>query len=175
MTIYIALLRGINVGGSRKVPMAQLREAFVGAGATDVVTYIQSGNVALRHPARSVDELRVELEGAIEASFGFEVPVVLRTKAQLAAVVEHNPYPTDEPTQLSVVFFNEGPAPGAFDHVDAAAAAPEEFLVRGNEVYLHLPNGMGRAKLPPLMGKALAAGTARNWRTVRKLVDLASA
>jgi uncharacterized protein (DUF1697 family) len=172
---WIALLRGINVGGNRKLPMATLREVFAGAGGEDVVTYIQSGNVVFRHRARSAPKLRADLEARIEATTGFAVPVILRTDTQLARVIEHNPYPTDEPTSLHVLFLDEPPKPGALEAIDRAAFAPEVFTHLGTEIYLHLPNGMGRAKLLVPIYRAVPGATARNWNSVRKLHELATA
>ena len=172
MTTYIALLRGINVGGSRKIHMADLRELFVRAGCVEVTSYIQSGNVVFAHPGEAAGEVASLLEREIQSATGFDVPVVLRTVAELDAVVEANPYPGVEPTKLHVVFLAEPPPPAAVSAFDAACFAPEEFAVVGREVYLHLPDGMGRAKLPPALPLIRGTGTARNWRTVLKLAEL---
>ena len=171
MTTYIALLRGINVGGSRKIHMADLRELFSAAGCEDVASYIQSGNVVFTHPAPEGD-LTADLERRIEEETGFDVPVVLRTAAAWDDVVRANPYPDVEPTTLHVAFLAKPPAPDAVKAFDAARFAPEEFVVVGRDVYLHLPDGMGRAKLPPALPLIRGVGTARNWRTVLKLAEL---
>lgn len=172
MTIYIALLRGINVGGNRKIHMADLRELFAAAGCRDVASYIQSGNVVFTHPSTASDRLAVELGQRIEAGTGFDVPVVLRTATAWQSVIDANPYPEAEPPALHVVFLTKTPAPDAVAAFDAARFAPEEFTVVGREVYLHLPDGMGRAKLPPALPLVRGTGTARNWRTVLKLAEL---
>jgi uncharacterized protein (DUF1697 family) len=174
MVVYVALLRGINVGGSGKLPMADLRDVFSDAGGSEVQTYIQSGNVVFRHRAASGDRLQVDLEHAIEAATGLEVPVVVRTRDELASVVEANPYEGVEPTKLHVAFLTADPAPGSIDRVDLERFLPEECVPVGREIYLHLPNGMGRAKLPNALA-AIGTATTRNWRTVTTLLDLATA
>ena len=173
MTTYIALLRGINVGGHRKILMADLRAVFIAAGGDNVTTYIQSGNVVFGHSARSPKKLVAELEQMIESATGFAVPVILRTTTEWASVITDNPYPHAEPTSLHVAFLAAAPDPGAAERIDRANFAPEDFIVQGREIYLHLPNGMGRAKLPSRMGPLMAPATVRNWRTVEKLFDLA--
>jgi len=174
VTTFVALLRGINVGGRHKVAMADLRAAFADAGCEGVTSYIQSGNVVFEH-AGGADELGVELEGRIEAMTGFAVAVVLRTGAEMAAVVRDNPFPGVEPTKLHVIFLSSDPAPGALDRVDAASFAPEEFVLAGRQLYLHLPNGMARTKLPRALDVFPTPVTTRNWRTVLRLAELAGA
>ncbi|HEV8555038.1 MAG TPA: DUF1697 domain-containing protein [Actinophytocola sp.] len=173
MTRYVALLRGINVGGRAKVPMAGLRATCESVGCTDVLTYIQSGNVALTSPLDPA-RLRATLEAAIAEQLGVAPVVVIRTHRQLADVVAANPFPTD-PENVHVAFLAE-----ALDKDQSAAAAGlerphEEIAARGTEVYFHLPNGMGRAKLPELFGRRVKTpATVRNWRTVNKLVEMSA-
>jgi uncharacterized protein (DUF1697 family) len=173
---WIALLRAVNVGTGRKVAMADLRTWMEEAGAGDVVTYIQSGNVVFSHASRSEPELAAQLEARITKRAGFAVPVMLRTAAQLAAVVDANPFPKVDPDRVHVGFMAERPARAAFSGVDAAKFEPEQFAVIGRELWLHLPHGVGRARLPVALGKVKAAppATLRNWRTVAKLVELSS-
>ncbi len=173
MTRIVALLQGINVG-KRTIPMADLRALFEKAGATDVATYIQSGNVVFTHSAKPVDALRDELEQKISKAAGFTAPVMLRTKAQLAAIVRKNPYASDDPKQLHVAFLHDKPPARAFSGVDVAKFAPEEYTLVGRDIYFHLPNGMGQAKLPLVLSKQQLM-TARNWNTVTKLLAMASA
>ena len=175
MTRVVALLRGINVGGKTKLPMTTVRHVFEHAGASDVVTYIQSGNVVFSHPARSMAQLGRRLEDALVQGAGFPVPVMLRTAAELAAVVAGNPYPNAQPNQLHVLFLAAKPSAVAVRSIDAEKYLPEEFTVAGREVYLYLPNGMGRAKLPSPLSKLGTPWTARNWKTVTTLHDLVQA
>jgi uncharacterized protein (DUF1697 family) len=172
MAIYVALLRGINVGGRHSVKMADLRAQFLEAGAADVTTYIQSGNVVFRHSARP-SALTRHLEAHLTAAAGFEVPVTLRTAEELATVVAGAPFPTTEPTQLHVSFLDEPPPSGAFASVDRDAFAPEDFAAAEREVYLYLPNGIGRTKLVQALGlTSRLTATTRNWRTVERLLGL---
>lgn len=172
MTRYIALLRGINVGGHNKVPMAALRETCESIGCTGVATYIQSGNVVLTSSLRA-PKLRADLESAIAGQLGVSPVVVIRTRDQLAAVITGNPFPEADPNHLHVAFLSETP-----DRAQVASLAdlehpPEEVAVRGTDAYFLLPNGMGRAKLPELFGRRVKTpATVRNWRTVNKLLQM---
>jgi uncharacterized protein (DUF1697 family) len=179
MAREVVLLRGVNVGGSHTLPMSALRSGLEASGCTDVATYIQSGNVVLTPPAPGPKDLGAWLARIIADVAGFEVPVVLRTVAELERAVTRNPYPDAGGTELHVVFFAEPPDEVALGGVDRATFAPEEFTLVGRDLYLHLPNGMGRARLPVALEKAgrtaarPGVGTARNWKTVLKLVELA--
>jgi uncharacterized protein (DUF1697 family) len=175
MKRIVALLRGINVGGKGKLPMTTVRAVFEDEGATDVVTYIQSGNIVFSHPARSPAGLGRKLEHALGRRAGFPVPVMLRTAAEMAAVVAKNPYPRAQPKQLHILFLAERPGAAAIRALDLARYRPEECVVAGRDVYMYLPDGIGRAKLPPALGKLKTPGTARNWQTVNKLVELSRA
>lgn len=157
---HVALLRGINVGGNRSIKMADLRAMFEAAGARDVVTYIQSGNVVFSHPRPTA----AGFEHQIARATGFAVPVVLRTAAQWAKLA--HPFEDDDPVH---VFF----LPAPVKRLDVVAAAPEAYVTKGREVFAYLPNGAGRSKLAASLGKALPQATARNWRTVRQLHALA--
>jgi uncharacterized protein (DUF1697 family) len=173
----IALLRAVNLGAKRKVKMADVREALTDAGYSEVETYIQSGNVVVSHPRRSVESVRADLEARISAVAGFDVPTTVRTAKQWSAVIEANPFPTDDYKQLHVTFLFESPAAGAFDGFDAAPFAPDTFAIGAQEVYFHLPDGLGRAKLPDALERAgpRIPGTSRNWRTVEKLAEMVGA
>lgn len=171
MSRYIALLRGINVGGRAKVAMAALRETCESIGCTDVVTYIQSGNVVLDSPLAPV-KLRAALEAAIAERFDVAPAVMIRTPAELADVLTGNPFPDADTGHLHVAFHHEPP-----DEQSVADLynPPEELAVRGRETYYLLPNGIGRAKLPELYGRRVKIpATVRNWRTVTKLVEMSA-
>ena len=176
MTTSIALLRAINVGGNRSIKMADLAEVFGAAGCGNVRTYIQSGNVVFTHGSRSEAALVDDLQRGIEQATGFDVAVVVRTAEAWAEVVAQNPYSGVEPTHLHVSFLADAPAASEVESIDRAAFAPEQFSVVGRQVYLHLPHGMGRAKLPVALTRTLlrSPATTRNWRTVEKLLALAS-
>jgi uncharacterized protein (DUF1697 family) len=171
---YVALLRGINVGGRHSLKMATLREVIEAAGGTKVETYIQSGNVVFGHAARTAGPLTTKLAAAITKAAGFPVPVILRTGAELAAVVADNPFTTAPGDRLYVMFCAARPAASAFDKLDAKAFAPEAWAIGAREVYLHLPNGMGTSRLSVSMSRLapLKEATARNWRTVQTLAEM---
>ena len=177
MPIYVALLRGINVGGRHKVPMAGLRAAFEAHGASDVSTYIQSGNVVFASD-ESEAALAPALGEALLDRFGFPIPVVLRTAAQLAATAEAHPLAHLEVDEklLHVVFLGTAPAAAAVGAFDGARYAPDQLVVEGRHVYVAYPNGSARSKLTvDVIERALGStATGRNWRTVRKLNDIAS-
>lgn len=170
-TRYVALLRGVNVGGKNKISMPDLRAAVESAGFDDVSTFIQSGNVLFSGP-RGVKPAAVE--SAISGAFGIDVTVMLRTADDLARVIERNPFRQSDPAKLHVGFMTAEPPSAVVTDLDGERFAPEEFVIRGLELYLHLPNGMGRAKLPPYLDRRLGvATTVRNWNTVNKLLELA--
>ncbi|MEO7092758.1 MAG: DUF1697 domain-containing protein [Polyangiales bacterium] len=177
MPAYVALLRGINVGGRHSLKMATLREVMEACGATHVETYIQSGNVVFGHAARSAAPLQTKLAAAITKAAGFPVPVVLRTGAELAAVIATNPFAKAPVEHLHVMFCAAQPAASAFDKVDAAVFAPERWSIGARELYLHLPNGMGTSKLAVTVSRLapLKEATARNWRTVQTLAGMIAA
>ena len=174
MTRYIALLRGINVGGRNKVPMAALRETCESIGCADVATYIQSGNVVLTSPL-DAKKLRAALESAIAEQIGVSPVVVIRTHQQLADVIAGNPFPKADTDHLHVAFLGDKPDAGQVAGLAELDHPPEEVAVRGSDAYFHLPNGLGRAKLPELFGRRVKTpATVRNWRTVNKLLQMSS-
>ena len=177
---HIALLRGINVGGHNKLPMADLRDLFDQLGHTGVATYVQSGNV-LFSPAGTSDEhtLVRAITAAIQDRFAYDVPVIVRTIEQLATVAAAHPYSAAQAddAKLHVIFLAKPPPPEAIPTLDPARFTPDEFTLEGRELYAHYPNGQGRSKLTiDAVERALeTTATARNWRTVTKLLELATA
>jgi uncharacterized protein (DUF1697 family) len=176
---FVALLRGINVSGQNKVSMADLRTLFLNLGAEDVRTYVQSGNVVFTSAAASSAELTRAIEMRIRRDLGLSVTVLLRTKAHLAKIVAGNPFVTSgkEPTKLHVTFLADAPDRARLRELEAKHFEPDEFHVVRREIYLHCPNGYGRTKLNnAFFEKQLGvAATTRNWKTVTKLAELASA
>jgi uncharacterized protein (DUF1697 family) len=173
MPRQIALLRGVNVGPTTKVGMAPLREVFASLGFTDIKTYVNSGNVVFSGRKASV----AKVEQAIAAEFGFDVPVVLRTRDDLADVVAANPLAeTAGNASRYLVLFADGKIdPERAEDIDAEALAPEVFAIRGREAYLWLPGGIHKSKLARAMSEKRFGVrlTGRNWRTVEKLLALA--
>jgi uncharacterized protein (DUF1697 family) len=177
MTRLVALLRGINVGGHRKVPMARLREVLEAAGFEDVRTYVQSGNVVLTAPPRSPADVGREIEAAIEEGFGFDVAVVVRTRDEIAALVAEDPLGevADNPTYRVVVFLADALDRGRLADVDQDEFAPEAFALRDREIVMWAPNGQRDSRLVKTLTEKRTGvvGTARNWRTVEKLLAMA--
>jgi uncharacterized protein (DUF1697 family) len=172
MTRYVALLRGINVGGRNKVPMPALRATCESLGCTDVTTYIQSGNVVLSS-ALSPADLRGTLEKGIADQLGVSPTVMIRTRKQLADAIAANPFPDADTAELHIAFLNDALDKRQLAELAALEHPAEKIAGHGAEVYFHLPNGMGRAKLPELFGRRIKIpATVRNWRTVTTLLDL---
>ncbi|MDH6538457.1 DUF1697 domain-containing protein [Streptomyces sp. SPB4] len=175
---YAALLRGINVGGNKKVPMAELRAVLEGLGHADVQTYLQSGNAVFSSGEGDPDALARELEAAIEGHFGFRVPCLVVDGEYLAAVAGACPFPAAEleGRQLHATFFSAQPGPERFAALDGAAYLPEEYRLGDRVLYLYAPDGLGRSKLAEALARpAVVKGldvTTRNWNTVAKLVEL---
>lgn len=180
-TTYAALLRGINVGGAKKVPMAELRTLMEGLGHSGVRTYLQSGQAVFTTGHGDEESLAAELTAAIEKHFGFGVDVIVRDHAYLAAIVDACPFPAAEleGKQLHVTYFSVGVDADRFAAIDQPAFLPEEFRLGDRALYLYVPDGLGRSKLAeqlskPRVNKGLIA-TSRNWNTVVKLVEMTAA
>jgi uncharacterized protein (DUF1697 family) len=170
MTTYVALLRAVNLGKTRKVPMAELRALAEGMGLEHVRTLLQSGNLVFDSDCEGCDVVE-RLEMALLDRFGFAVPVILRTAGELESAAQAHPFGAGEedPTRLHVVFYVAEPPPEAIERVAQREAGPERVTVRGREAYVHYPDGAGRSRLNL---DPLGPGTARNWRTVRALSEM---
>ncbi|MFG2121243.1 DUF1697 domain-containing protein [Streptomyces sp. NPDC048710] len=178
MTTYAALLRGINVGGSKKLPMADLRTLMTGLGHDGVRTHLQSGQAVFTTDRGDEESLAAELARAIEERFGFPVDVIVRDHTYVRAVAEACPFPAAEleAKQLHVTYFSAPVTAERFAEIDPAAHLPEEFRLGDRCLYLYAPDGLGRSKLAealsrPRITKGVIA-TSRNWNTVLKLVEL---
>lgn len=169
---YIALLRGINVGGKNPLPMAQLRACFVAAGATAVETYIQSGNVVYEASLAVADTVGTAVSALINREFGYAIPLVTRTAQELSTVIEANPYPAVESTLLHVAFLAHDPGPAAV--LDPLRSPGDQFVLRGREIYLYLPNGVARTRLTNAWfdRELSTVSTVRNWRTIQQLCEM---
>ena len=165
----IALLRAVNVGGTGKLPMAELRALCEAAGFTDVRTYIQSGNVVFG--AKSASAAKATLESALAKRFGKPCQVLVRTADELEAALAANPFPEAEPNQLLVLFL-EAPPSKAEQQALTTWKIPgrEQMALVGRELFLHFPDGMGSSKLKIPFADV---GTGRNLNTVRKLLEMA--
>ncbi len=173
---HVALLRGINVAGKNKLPMAGLVELFSAAGCEDVRTYIQSGNVVFAASPKAAAQIPKIIADGIAARFGLRVPVVLRTSEELRAVSEGNPFlrSGSDAESLHVAFLADLPGRRLGAALDPRRSPGDAFELRGREIYLHLPNGVARTKLTnAYFDSALATtSTLRNWRTVLKLLEM---
>lgn len=177
MTMYVALLRGINVGGHNTLPMATLRALATDCGFADVATYIQSGNVVFGSRLGAIKVATV-LHDAILAECGIDSRVVLRTGPDLAAVVAHNPFlARGADAKLLHVLFMYPESTPTLKAVDPQFYAPDRIEVVGSNAYLHTPKGVGQSKLATetTMRKLGIVGTVRNWRTVTTLAEMAAA
>jgi uncharacterized protein (DUF1697 family) len=179
MPAYAALLRGINIGPNKRVAMADLRRLVEGIGGEEVETYVQSGNAVFRSSARSGAKLEQALHRALADDLGLDVEVLVRSAAELARLVDGNPFAADEddPKKLHVTFLAEKPATAKVRALLDEAAGSERAEVTGRDIYLHFPDGYGRAVLTnPLVERRLGVvATTRNWRTVLALRDLTAA
>jgi len=175
--VVIALLRGVNVGGTGKLPMAAWRAQCERLGLTQVRTYIQSGNAVFRTREKSLATLSVRMEAAIEEEFGFRRPVILRSLAELRSAVERNPFVAGrDPAKLVATFLAAPITATVQNQVKALAAGfPEDVVPHECELFTYFPDGQGRTKLPLVkIERALGvASTARNWNTVRELLTMA--
>jgi uncharacterized protein (DUF1697 family) len=171
----VALLRGINLGPRNRIAMPELRAALSATGLHDVRTYVQSGNVVFSSDA-DPGELEREIERLIAERFGLEVDVVVRTRGELADVVQRNPLAdvAVEPKRYQVTFLGEPLKPGEIERLSALAAGSERFLADGREVYAWHPDGVARSKLWARLGsKGLGVkATSRNWATVTTLLEM---
>jgi uncharacterized protein (DUF1697 family) len=173
MNTYMALLRGINVGGKNSLPMKELVEIFTSHGFVNVKTYIQSGNVVFQSPGVAGDEVAESLAQAIERAKGFRPRILILDEGALLRAIENNPYPTDAGKALHFYFLDSAPEQPNMDRLETLKAPSEAFVLTGNVFYLYAPDGIGRSKLAPAVEAALGVpATARNWNTVAKLASM---
>lgn len=176
MTRWIALFRGINVGGNNILPMNALRTLLEEIGCKEVETYIQSGNVIFRHPLGNSASLSTRIGRAVFDGHGFEPKVLLLTFEEMLGVARLNPFPEAEenPNSLHIYFLEKEPACAAIDKMNEIKSDTESFSMIGRAFYMHAPDGIGRSKLAAKAEKLLGvSATGRNWRTVSKILELA--
>ena len=178
MPMYVAMLRGVNVGVHNRMKMPALVALVTDLGHTGVVTYIQSGNVVFKHRSKSTSALELGIEQGIARDLGLEVAVLVRTREELAAVVRDSPFlrAGADVSKLHVTFLKEKPDPVRVREIEAFDGGADELQVVGRDVYLHCPGGYGNTKLSgTFVEKCLkAVTTTRNWNSVTKLLELAS-
>ncbi|MDP9345148.1 MAG: DUF1697 domain-containing protein [Actinomycetota bacterium] len=177
MARHVALLRGINVGGHRRISMPELRDVLEAAGYEDVVTLLQSGNVVVKAKG-SAKALGPALETLIERELDADPLVVVRTHRELGSVIDRNPFPeaVEQPRLLQVSFLSAEPGAAAVQEIETGDWGPDSVAFSGREIYASYPEGMNNSKL----GRALTdrrlgvTATARNWNTVLKLHELSA-
>lgn len=175
--MYIALLRGINVGKAKRVPMADLRSVLGDLGHTDVATLLNSGNAVFRAARGTPKTLAAEISQALAARFQFEVPVVMKSAKELAAIAAANALAAQapDPSRLLVAFVQDARQLPGLAAIEPLVAPPEQFLVGKHAAYLYCAKGILQSKAgAALLGKAGRAATTRNWATVLKLQAMVS-
>ena len=177
MAVLVSMLRAVNVGGHRKVSMETLRRLYEALDLKDARTHIQSGNVVFRTGERDSSQVARRIEAAIEHALGFRSEVIVRTRAQLRAVIESNPFdgrPEVAGGKLLVTFLAADPGEAAREAVRQINMGPEELFAVGSELFVHYPNGAGRSKLPNAVEQVMGIpGTTRNWNSVLRILAMA--
>jgi uncharacterized protein (DUF1697 family) len=175
---YIAILRGINVSGQKMIKMPALKKMFEDLGFGNVQTYIQSGNVLFHHAKADDTDLGKLIHEGIQQTFGFEVPVIVLSKADMEAVFHQNPFAKDsekDVSKLHVSFLSQIPEIELVNKIEATKYLPDEFVVKEKTIYLFCPAGYGQTKLHNnfFESKLKCTATTRNWKTVNELLKLA--
>src|SRR3989344_3570057 len=170
MTTYISILRGINVGGQKKIKMEELKKLYESLGFKNVRTYIQSGNVIFECLDTNLAELIYQIEQKIKNSFGFDVIVLIKTKNEIQKLIKNNPFAKKDPSKLHVTFLSDIKTKPPTDEINNTKDKTEEFFISGREIYLFCPNGYGISKLSNnfFERKLNTSATTRNWKTVNK-------
>jgi uncharacterized protein (DUF1697 family) len=176
--IYITLLRGINMTGHNAIKMNRLANLFRQLGYTDAETYIQSGNIVFTCHNSSIDDVSSEIRKAILSEFNFDIAVITRTPDEMKKIISANPFlgePGFDPSKMAVLFLELKPSDAQILKVADIDYPPDRFHINGSEIYVYCPNGFGKTKLYTnfFEAKMKVTGTARNWRTVNKLMEMA--
>jgi uncharacterized protein (DUF1697 family) len=177
-SVFVALLRGVNVGAHKRLKMDALRQLFSSLGLQGAQTYLQSGNVIFRADEPDALKLAARIESAIEQAFGFHSDIILRTVGQMRAAVEQNAFAQRveamDAAKLAVIFLRTAPSSGQSAKLAALDTSPEEIFIGVSELYIYYPNGMGKSKLSgPMLEKVLGTtGTARNWRSATNILTI---
>lgn len=180
MEKYIAILRGINVSGSKMIKMEKLKLSMIELKFRNIETYIQSGNILFEYTKTNQQELADLITHKIEEAFGFHVPVIVKNAKELNTVIANNPFISNRNEaidKLHVTFFSGEPDKALQDKLAKNVTDSDEFIIAGNMVYLFCPNGYGRTKFNNnyFEGKLKISATTRNWKTVIKLAEMINA
>ncbi len=179
MQTYIALLRGINVSGQKKIIMADLRVYLEELDFQDIKTYIQSGNIIFKSTDTSAKNLETLIKNKIQEKYGFEVPVLVLTPQELVKTLKNNPFLTDkekESKAFYVIFLQDKPQPEYVEKLQEVDYSPEEIVFDDKIIYFYAAFGAGRTKLNNnfFENKLKVRATSRNWRTTTKLLEMAN-
>lgn len=176
MKKFIALLRGINVSGQKKIKMSDLKLLFEEIGFQNVETYIQSGNVLFSSKDLSTNKLETNISSAIKGKFGFDVRVVILTPKEIEYIIKNNPFikKKKEIERLYVTFLSDSPSKENIQKLNSTDYSPEEYKIDGKQIYLFFPDGYGKAKLNNNLfeHKLKLNATTRNWKTIKTLSEL---
>jgi len=171
---YIALFRGINVGGNNILPMKEVVRTLEGMGCEKVKTYAQSGNVVFKSNKRQSNTLAGEISAKILERHGFEPKVLLLEVSELQDAIERNPFKTEDGKALHLFLLNSHPESPDLEKLMAVKSKSEEFKLIKNIFYLYAPDGIGRSKLAALIEQNMGVPvTARNWNTISRLISMA--
>lgn len=176
MNKYIAFLRGINVSGHKKIPMAELREVLLTLGFQNVQTYIQSGNVIFESLENNTQKLELEMHNAIKNHFGFEVPILIKTPEALKGIFDNSPFPEEKKVNSYFTLLYDVPDKDLIAEVSKIKYSNEEFIITNNCIYFYCSTGYGKAKCNNSFfeRKLKITATARNYKTMVKLLSLSS-
>ncbi len=174
MKTYISILRGINVGGHKKILMEDLKKLYESLGFKNVQTYIQSGNVIFGCSDTNILVLVSKIEQEIKKIFAFDVSVLIRTKNEFQKLIDHNPFPKKDPSKLYVTFLSNTPSQSHIKEINILKDKSEEFVMDDKAIYLFLPNGYGRTKLTNNFFEKIlnTSATTRNWNTINELLKI---
>ena len=178
MQTFISILRGINVSGQKKILMTDLKILFESLDFKGIATYIQSGNVVFKSDSKISDiQLSKKIEKAISAKYHFEVPVIIRSSDELKNIISQNPFVKEKSIDLKklhVTFLSETPNKEKIDQIKQTDFLPDRFVIKGNEIYLHIPDSYGETTLSNKFfeNKLKVSATTRNWNTVNKLFEM---
>ncbi|MDH3268523.1 MAG: DUF1697 domain-containing protein [Ignavibacteria bacterium] len=177
MKKFITLLRGINVSGQKKIKMSELQFLFKEMGFREVETYIQSGNVMFSSKEKTIEKIEAKISSGIRNKFGFDVQVIVITPEEIEYILKNNPFvkKKKDTKKLYLTILAKTPLDANIKKMHAVDYSPEEYFIDGKNVYLFVPNGYGKAKLNNNIfeNKLKVFGTTRNWKTIRKLSELA--
>jgi uncharacterized protein (DUF1697 family) len=176
MHTYISLLRGINVSGQKKIRMADLKSLYESLGFGNVQTYVQSGNVIFNSPEQDIAKLRNSIEMQIETTFGFSVPVLIRTADDFQHIIENHPFAQEEEIRVLITFLSGQPEASKLGELSHYKDKVDLFSLGEQEIFLFCPGGYGKTKLSNAFfeRKLGVSATTRNWKTVNALYQMAS-